>query len=57
MSHIFDGFAPVKGDIPDRHNGVLISSEHGDAVAYSLFALQERGRMFVSPRREACTRA
>jgi GTP-binding protein len=48
ISHIFDGFAPVKGEIPDRHNGVLISSEPGEAVAYSLFNLQERGRMFVS---------
>ena len=49
MSHIFDGFAAVKGEIPDRHNGVLISNEEGVAVAYALFALQERGRMFVSP--------
>ena len=49
MSHIFDGFAPVKGDIPDRHNGVLISNELGEAVAYALFNLQERGRMFVNP--------
>jgi len=49
MSHIFDGFAAVKGEIPDRHNGVLISNENGEAVAYALFALQERGRMFVSP--------
>ena len=49
MSHIFDGFAPVKGDIPDRHNGVLVSNEEGEAVAYALFNLQERGRMFVSP--------
>lgn len=49
MSHIFDGFAAVKGEIPDRHNGVLISNEQGEAVAYSLFNLQERGRMFVSP--------
>jgi GTP-binding protein len=48
MSHIFDGFAVVKGEIPDRHNGVLISNEAGEAVAYALFALQERGRMFVS---------
>ena len=48
ISHIFDGFAPVKGEIPDRHNGVLISSEAGEAVAYSLFNLQERGRLFVS---------
>jgi GTP-binding protein len=49
MSHIFDGFAPVKGEIPDRHNGVLVSNEHGEAVAYALFNLQERGRLFVSP--------
>jgi GTP-binding protein len=48
QSHIFDGYAPLAGDIPDRHNGVLISSEPGSAVAYSLFSLQERGRMFVS---------
>jgi len=49
MSHIFDGFAPVKGEIPDRHNGVLISNEDGEAIAYALFNLQERGRLFVSP--------
>ncbi|MBV8783795.1 MAG: translational GTPase TypA [Gammaproteobacteria bacterium] len=49
MSHIFDGYAAVKGDIPDRHNGVLVSNEHGEAVAYALFNLQERGRLFVSP--------
>jgi GTP-binding protein len=49
ISHIFDGFATVKGEIPDRHNGVLVSNEDGEAVAYALFALQERGRLFVSP--------
>ncbi len=49
MSHIFDGFAPVKGEIPDRRNGVLVSNEQGQAVAYALFNLQERGRLFVSP--------
>ncbi|MBV8343313.1 MAG: translational GTPase TypA [Gammaproteobacteria bacterium] len=49
MSHIFEGFAPVKGEIPDRHNGVLVSNEQGEAVAYALFNLQERGRLFVSP--------
>ncbi len=49
ISHIFDGFAPVKGEIPDRHNGVLVSNEHGEAVAYALFNLQERGRLFVGP--------
>jgi GTP-binding protein len=49
MSHVFDGYAPVKGVIPERRNGVLISAEAGDAVAYALWKLQERGRMFVSP--------
>ncbi len=49
MSHIFDGFAPVKGEIPERRNGVLVSNEQGEAVAYALFNLQERGRLFVSP--------
>ena len=49
MSHIFDAFAPLKGDIPDRRNGVLVSNEHGEAVAYALFNLQERGRLFVTP--------
>jgi GTP-binding protein len=49
ISHIFDGYAPVKGDIPERRNGVLISNEMGEAVAYSLWNLQERGRMFVHP--------
>ncbi|MBS0319092.1 MAG: translational GTPase TypA [Proteobacteria bacterium] len=49
MSHVFDGYAPMKGDIPERRNGVLISAEDGAAVAYALWKLQERGRMFVSP--------
>ncbi len=49
ISHIFDGFDAVEGEIPDRHNGVLISNEQGEAVAYSLWNLQERGRMFVNP--------
>jgi GTP-binding protein len=49
ISHVFDGYAPVKGDIPARRNGVLVSQEDGEAVAYALFNLEERGRMFVSP--------
>jgi GTP-binding protein len=48
-SHVFDGFSPLSGDIPERRNGVLISAEGGEAVAYALWKLQERGRMFVSP--------
>ncbi|PTN12334.1 translational GTPase TypA [Nitrosomonas aestuarii] len=49
ISHVFDEFAPMRSDIPPRRNGVLISGEHGEAVAYALWKLQERGRMFVSP--------
>ena len=49
MSHVFDDYAPVKGEIAERRNGVLISQEDGDAVAYALWKLQERGRMFVTP--------
>jgi len=49
MSHIFDEYAPVKAEIPGRRNGVLISSEKGEAVAYALWKLQDRGRMFVNP--------
>ena len=49
MSHIFDDYAPVKPDMPGRRNGVLISSEQGEAVAYALWKLQERGRMFAVP--------
>jgi GTP-binding protein len=49
ISHVFDGYAPSSGDIPERRNGVLVSQENGEAVAYALWKLQERGRMFVSP--------
>lgn len=49
MSHVFDEYAPLKTDIPARRNGVLISAENGEAVAYALWKLQERGRMFVEP--------
>jgi GTP-binding protein len=48
-SHVFDGYAAVKGEIPERRNGVLVSGEDGEAVAYALWKLQERGRMFVAP--------
>jgi GTP-binding protein len=47
LSHIFDGYDSVKGDLPDRRNGVLISQENGACVAYALWKLQDRGRMFV----------
>lgn len=49
MSHVFDEYAPMRPDIASRKNGVLISAEYGEVVAYALWKLQERGRMFVSP--------
>jgi len=49
MSHVFDEYASVKGDIGERRNGVLVSQDDGNAVAYALWKLQERGRMFVKP--------
>ena len=49
MSHVFDDYAPIKPDIDERRNGVLVSAEAGEAVAYALWKLQERGRMFVHP--------
>ncbi len=49
MSHVFDDYAPVKADISERRNGVLVSQDDGTAVAYALWKLQERGRMFVKP--------
>jgi GTP-binding protein len=51
MSHVFDDYAPVdnsKGELAGRRNGVLISQEDGAAVAYAIWKLQDRGRMFVS---------
>jgi GTP-binding protein len=50
MSHTFDSYQPVKeGGVGERRNGVLISQDDGAAVAYALWKLQDRGRMFVSP--------
>ena len=48
-SHIFDDYGPVKGEMEERRNGALVSQDDGAAVAYALWKLQERGRMFVSP--------
>jgi GTP-binding protein len=50
MSHVFDEYAPVdntRGDMAGRRNGVLISQDDGAAVAYAIWKLQDRGRMFV----------
>jgi GTP-binding protein len=50
MHHVFDRYAPVKaGPLAQRANGVLISNGTGKALAYGLFGLQERGRLFTAP--------
>jgi len=50
MSHVFDDYALVRApELGERRNGVLISQDDGEAVAYALWKLQERGRMFVAP--------
>src|SRR5207248_159086 len=49
MSRLFHGYAPYKGSIEGRRNGVLISNAPGAAVAYALWNLEDRGAMFVSP--------
>ncbi|MBO6867974.1 MAG: translational GTPase TypA [Thalassococcus sp.] len=49
LNRVFHGWTPHKGPIPGRRAGVLISMEDGEAVAYALWNLEERGRMFVGP--------
>ena len=49
MTHRFREYAPVKGDIPERMKGSLISMEAGIATAFSINKLQDRGRFFISP--------
>lgn len=49
MNRMFFGYAPHKGNIEGRRNGVLISTDDGDAVAYALWYLEERGRLFIMP--------
>jgi GTP-binding protein len=49
LTHTFHGYAPYKGDIPGRKNGVLIAMEQGETTAYSLDTLQPRGVLFVAP--------
>ncbi|MDJ0858126.1 MAG: translational GTPase TypA [Dinoroseobacter sp.] len=49
LNRVFHDWAPHKGAIPGRRAGVLISMEDGEAVAYALWNLEERGRMFIGP--------
>ncbi|MFV0237652.1 MAG: translational GTPase TypA [Flavobacteriales bacterium] len=49
MAHRFKEYQPIKGGIPERLNGSLISMEKGIAIPYSLDKLQDRGKFFVEP--------
>ncbi|MGO3238188.1 MAG: translational GTPase TypA [Psychroflexus halocasei] len=52
MAHRFKEFQPLKGDIPQRLNGSLVSMEKGKAIPYSIDKLQDRGKFFVDPGEE-----
>ena len=49
MNHVFDGYEPYKGDIPQRQQGSIIAFETGESTAYGLFNTQDRGRLFIGP--------
>jgi GTP-binding protein len=50
MTHVFDHYGPVaKSELGSRSNGVLVSMVSGKTLAYALFSLQERGRLFIEP--------
>lgn len=49
MNHVFDGYDPYKGDIPQRQQGSIIAFETGESTAYGLFNTQDRGRLFIGP--------
>jgi GTP-binding protein len=49
LSHVFDGYEPLAGEIRTRASGSLVAMEPGEAFAYSLFKLQDRGTFFIEP--------
>ena len=49
MNHVFDGYEPYKGEIPERSRGSIIAFETGTTLAYGLFNAQDRGTLFVGP--------
>jgi GTP-binding protein len=52
MSHLFKNYAPMKGEITSRDNGVLVAMESGISTAYALNNVQERGKLFIGPQEE-----
>ena len=55
MNRMFHAYAPFKGEIPGRRTGVLISNDTGEAVAYAIFNLQDRGPFFIHPQTRVYT--
>ena len=49
MNRLFHSYAPYKGEIAGRRNGVLISNEQGESVAYAMWKLEDRGPMMIEP--------
>jgi GTP-binding protein len=49
MNRLFHAYGPHVGEIPSRHTGVLLANASGEAVAYALYNLQDRGPMFIDP--------
>jgi GTP-binding protein len=49
MNHVFDGYAPIAGEIKTRQNGSLVAMEAGEAFAYAIWKLEERGDFFIEP--------
>jgi GTP-binding protein len=49
LNRLFHSYGPYKGEIAGRRNGALISTDKGEAVAYAIFNLQDRGTMFINP--------
>jgi GTP-binding protein len=49
MNRLFHNYLPYKGEIAGRRNGVLISNDQGEAVAYAMFKLEDRGPMMIEP--------
>ena len=49
LNRLFDSYKPFKGNIENRRNGVLVATDPGNAIAYALFNLQERGKLFIEP--------
>ena len=49
MSAVFNGYEPVKGDIPTRPSGSLVAWETGETTSYAMFYIQDRGELFIEP--------